>query len=104
MLYPGLSRLYHGKSGRAKVDPMNVADAKLAILMFESALLTTPEAKGALGFLLNNPAFFPFQLPVITGDFVSQRSSRIEVVRYGLDDELLKLKPFQYASLRACMI
>jgi hypothetical protein len=28
----------------------------------------------------------------MTGDFVSQRSDRIDVVRYGLDDELLKLK------------
>ena len=71
---------------------MSIADTNLAILMFESALLATPEAKGALGLLLNNPAFFPFQLPVMTGDFVSQRSDRIDVVRYGLDDELLKLK------------
>jgi hypothetical protein len=64
----------------------------MALLMFESALLATPEAKGALGLLLNNPTFFPFQLPAMTGDFVSQRSDRIDVVRYGLDDELLRLK------------
>ena len=44
------------------------------------------------GLLLNNPAFFPFLLPVMTGDLVSQRCDRIDVVRYGLDDELLKLK------------
>lgn len=75
-----------------KAAPVSIADTNLAILMFESALLATPEAKGALGLLLNNPAFFPFHLPVMTGDFVSQRSDRIEVVRYGLDDELLKLK------------
>jgi hypothetical protein len=75
-----------------KSAPLNVANSDLAILMFESALHATPEAKGALGLLLNNPAFFPFQLPVLTGDFVSQRSDRIDVVRYGLDDELLKLK------------
>lgn len=75
-----------------KAAPMSIANSDLAILMFESALLATPEAKGALGLLLNNPAFFPFQLPVMTGDFVSQRSDRIDVVRYGLDDELLKLK------------
>lgn len=75
-----------------KAAPMNIVDSSIAILMFESALLATPEAKGALGLLLNNPAFFPFQLPVMTGDFVSQRSDRIDVVRYGLDDELLKLK------------
>ena len=75
-----------------KTAPVNIADANLAILMFESALLATPEAKGAFGLLLNSPAFFPFQVPVMTGDFVSQRSDRIDVVRYGLDDELLKLK------------
>lgn len=75
-----------------KVVPVSIADANLAVLMLESTLLASPEAKGALGLLLNNPAFFPFQLPVMTGDFISQRSERIEVVRYGLDDELLKLK------------
>lgn len=75
-----------------KADPVNIADSNLAILILESALLATPEAKGALGLLLNNPAFFPFQLPVMAGDFASQRSDRIDVVRYGLDEELLKLK------------
>lgn len=75
-----------------KAAPVSIAEPNLAILMFESALLATPEAKGALGLLLNNPAFFPFQLPVMTGDFVSQRSDRIDVVRYGLDDQLLGLR------------
>lgn len=74
-----------------KVDPENVADANLAILMLESALLATPESKSALGMLLSNPAFFPFQLPLMTGDYISQRCDRIDVERYGLDDELLKL-------------
>ena len=65
-----------------KAAPVSIADANLAI----------PEAKSASGLLLNNPAFSPFQHPVMTGDFVSQRSDRTDVVRYGLDDELLKLK------------
>lgn len=75
-----------------KAVPVSIAEPNLAILMIESALLATPEAKSALGLLLNNPAFFPFQLPVMTGDSVSLRSDRIDVVRYGLDDELLRLK------------
>lgn len=75
-----------------KVAPVSISDTNLAILMFESTLLAAPEGKISLGLLLNNPAFFPFQLPMMTGDFVSQHSERIEVVRYGLDDELLKLK------------
>ena len=75
-----------------KAALVSIAVADMAILMVESALLATREAKGVLGMLLNNPAFFLFQLPVMTGDFISQRSDRIDVVRYGLDDELLRLK------------
>lgn len=75
-----------------KSNPIYVLDPNLAILMIEAQLLAVPDGKGALCMLLNNPAIFPFQLPVMTGDFVSQRTDRIEMNRYGLDDELLKLK------------
>lgn len=75
-----------------RVVSVSISASPLAVLMFESALLATTESKVAVGLLLNNPAFFPFQLPVITGNFVSQCNDRIDVVRYGLDDELLKLK------------
>jgi hypothetical protein len=75
-----------------KFTPVSIAASDLAILMLESALLVTPESKGALGLLMNNPVFFPFQLPMMTGDFVSRHSERIDVFRYGLDEELLKLK------------
>ena len=69
-----------------------ISDQDLAILLIEAALHATPDGKGALGLLLNNPAFFPFNLTVMTGDFISQRADQIDVVRYGLDDELLRLK------------
>lgn len=71
--------------------PVEITDTKLAILMCESALLAIPEAKAALGSILSNPAFFPFQLPVLSGDLVSRYSERIDVVRHGLDAELLRL-------------
>jgi hypothetical protein len=67
-------------------------DTDLAILMIESALLATPDAKSALGLLTNNPALFPFQIPTMTGDYVSQRCDRMDVVRHGLDEELVKLR------------
>ncbi|MDP2644055.1 MAG: hypothetical protein Q8P24_03890 [Desulfobacterales bacterium] len=76
-----------------KAVPRGIDDENLAILMIESALLATADAKGELGLYLNNSAFFPFNRPMMTGDFISQRSDRIEVVRYGLDDALLRLKP-----------
>lgn len=64
----------------------------LTILLYESALHADKEGKATLGLLKNNPAFFPFQLPVLTGDYISRQSNTINVVRYGLDDELLKLR------------
>jgi hypothetical protein len=75
-----------------KATSIVISDPKLFIIMIEAALHATPEGKGALGVLLNNPAFFAFQLPIVTGDFISQNIDRIHIVRYGLDDELLKLK------------
>jgi hypothetical protein len=75
-----------------KATPLIITDQNLAILMCEAALHAAPEGKGALGTLQNHPAFFPFHLPVVRGDSISLRTDRIDVIRYGLDDELLKLK------------
>ena len=72
--------------------PMEINEANLTILLYEAALYADKEGKAVLGLLKNNPAFFPFQLSVLTGDYISQQSNVIDVVRYGLDDELLKLR------------
>jgi hypothetical protein len=74
-----------------RAPPMNIPDSDVAILMIESALHANSSGKMALGALLNNPAFFPFSVPTLGGEYISQASSRIVVDRYGLDDELLSL-------------
>lgn len=82
-----------GTRGRyVKANPIVVADIDVATLLLEGALHANPEGKSTMGMLLNDPAFFPFKLPVLSGDRVAQQATRIEVVRYGLDDELLKVK------------
>jgi len=68
------------------------SDYDITILLFEAVLHAEPDNKLVLGSLTNNPAFFPFQLPVLKGDYISQQSDCIEVIHYGLDDELLRLK------------
>ncbi len=78
-----------------KSAPLTIVDKDCAILMIEAALHANPEGKGALGLLINNPAFFPFRLPAMTGNIISQNDNRIDVVRYGLDDELLVLSGYQ---------
>lgn len=74
-----------------KVTPLVVDDPALGMLLVEAALHATPEAKATLSVVLNSPAFFPFQLPPLTGDLISRGSNRIEVLRHGLDEELLRL-------------
>jgi len=88
----GLLKDSKTKGCYVKTPVLSITDGNQAILMLESALMAAPESKGVLRLLLNNPAFFPFQLPVMAGDFVSRHNSRIELVRYGLDEELLKLR------------
>jgi len=80
------------KGSYEKVTPVPITDYSLATFMLEAALNAMPEGKTALGLLLNNPAFFPFILPVLRGDFIAQQTGRIDVVRFGLDDEMLKLR------------
>ena len=88
----GVLKDAENKGCYGKAEPFDVLDPNLAVLLLEAALLATRDGKGPISLLLNNPAFFPFRLPLLTGDGVALRSGRIEVVRYGLDDELLKLK------------
>lgn len=88
----GVLRDSEARGCYVKAIPIAIMDTDLAILMIESALLATPDAKGALGLLTNNPALFPFQIPTMTGDYVSHRCARMDVVRHGLDEELVKLR------------
>jgi len=75
-----------------KAAPIPISDHNLAVLMVEAGLHAIPGGKSALGIALHNPAFFPFTMPGITGEAIAYSSDRISVDRYGLDDELLKLK------------
>lgn len=75
-----------------KVAPVAVGDARLGMLMLEGALHATPEGKSELGLLGSHPALFPFRLPPLNGAWVEQHSRRLEVTRYGLDQECLSVK------------
>jgi len=72
--------------------PLSIHDRDVAILLIEAILHAIPEGKGHLRMLMDSPALFPFQLPVLTGDMISHRASRIDVTFYGSEDEFLKLR------------
>ncbi len=81
-----------GNKGCYKKAPsMQIQEQKLAALLIESALHAIPEGKVSVASLLNNPALFPFELPMLSGDSLSKTSGNFELIRHGLDDEILKL-------------
>ncbi len=73
------------------VQPI-ILDSRCAVLLFESALYAEREGKLALASMRSNPAFFPFQIPIITSDIVQSESELIDVNLFAFNDELLKLK------------
>ncbi|MEI7787589.1 MAG: hypothetical protein WCI23_03005 [Chlorobiaceae bacterium] len=82
-----------GNKGCYKKAPsMQIHDQKLAALLIESALHATPEGKLPVTTLLKTPAFFPFELPMLYGNSLSKSSGNFELIRHGLDDEILVLK------------
>lgn len=81
------------KGSYEKATPLSITNPTTACILLESALLASSEERGNLSVLLSHPSFFPFALPTLSGSLISQSSERIDVVRYGLDDELLRLKP-----------
>ena len=91
--FPGMSlKIPIQKGVMKKLITTSLMTPMLLFLLFESALHALPEGKSALGGLIYNPGFFPFQAPLLTADYITQNSDRINVAHYGLDDELLKLK------------
>lgn len=81
-----------GRGCLMKANPKEIFDRCFASLMFEAALHASSRGRETLGLLFNSPSYFPFLLPSMNGDTVLLNNERIEVLCYGSDDELLKLK------------
>lgn len=75
----------------AKSPKLPIDQVDSAALVYESVLLAEQVPKIAISVVQSNPALFPFAIQPMTGVRFSQLSKRIDVSRYGLDDELLVL-------------
>lgn len=79
--------------GCYELCPTQTVDSTvLAALLLEAALLARPEGRSSLANLISSPGFFPFNLPVITGDFMAQVSPAVSTSRYNVDEEILQIK------------
>lgn len=71
---------------------IQISDQRIAAVLFECALLCNPENQMALRDVQSNPAFFPFDLPSLSGGQIVNLNLNVELSRYGFDDEFLMLK------------
>jgi hypothetical protein len=75
----------------ARSPKIQIDQVDRAALVYESVLLAEQVPKIAISLVQSNPALFPFAIQPMTGVRLAQLSKRVDVSRYGLDDELLVL-------------
>ena len=71
--------------------PIPIDDPRLATWLVEATLLASDASSGDFRVLTNSPALFPFQLTPLSLDSLA-RTSRLTVIRHGMQDALLQLR------------
>ncbi|MBX7228944.1 MAG: hypothetical protein K1X48_05010 [Burkholderiaceae bacterium] len=70
---------------------LNIANAKLAIWMTEAILASSDFSSATLTAVTQSPALFPFILTSLNPRDI-EANERLELLRYGLDQEFVKLR------------
>jgi len=68
-----------------------IGSVKCGLFLFESSLQAIPEGKMSVVELTNSPSFFPFSLPSISANFIAANVDNLEVVQYGLGEDVVSL-------------
>jgi len=79
------------KGSYEKTSLISIKDSQPTILLLESSIRASKESKIPLKILLSSPSLFPFSLPSVPVEHISQFNERLEVVRYGLDDTIVQI-------------
>ena len=58
----------------------------------ESSLHTRANGSAPLKDLIDSPSFFPFRIKLIHAESLVAASSRLDILRHGLNDDLVMLK------------
>lgn len=74
-----------------QADTINITDQKLIGWLVEVALYARDNGSAALNEILDAPSLFPFRFSPMTADYLVASSPRLDVVRHGMDDDLIML-------------
>ena len=69
-----------------------IDDSRLTAWLAEAFLLTKNSRSAPLRDLIGSPCFFPFQIKPIHAESLRAASSRLDLLRHGLDEDLIMLQ------------
>jgi hypothetical protein len=72
--------------------PLALDDSRLIAWLAEASLHSRTSSSVPLRDLIDNPNFFPFRIKSVPAEGLVAASSRLDVVRYGLDDYCIILR------------
>ncbi len=85
------------KGEYSPAPPIHVTDVKTAAWLLEAVVLSMPGASVDFDSLVKGPALFPFQIDRIYPEQLVE-SGRLDVVRHGLEDVLVSVRPHLRSS------
>lgn len=82
-----------GRKGIYTTGPsQDIEDSRLIAWLVEASLQARTSGSASLKDLLTSPSLFPFRVKPIQAESLLTTSSRLEIIRHGLDDDLVLLK------------
>ena len=75
----------------AQGEQYSVEEPRLIAWLMEASLRSRVHRAAAIKDLLESPSIFPFQLAHISAEQVASLSPRLDILRHGLDDDLVML-------------
>jgi hypothetical protein len=88
----GVLNKTHEKGIYSTAPPMTVDDSPLIAWLVEASLHSRANGSAPLKDLLDSPSLFPFHFKPIRAESLLTASSRIDILRHGLDDNLVMLR------------
>ena len=73
-------------------DTYSIDDPKLIAWLIEASLHARSNSSAAIKGLLDSPSLFPFRLMHVPAEHLVSMSPRLDLLRHGLDDNLLMLR------------
>ncbi len=90
----------HDKGVYNQGKQYSIDDPRLIAWMVEASLRARLNGSATIKNLLGSPSIFPFRLAHISAEHVASLSPRLDILRHGLDDDLVMLRDSGHANKR----